>query len=345
MDSKQKNQLLLISLARITFLSLTEKLNLLKKLDTFNDLALLSLKDISELCGRPVRALWNGEENLRCARREQAVIAAKKINMVFYYEKEYPALLRESANAPFVLFYIGNIDALCRRTVSVVGTRHVTPDARIAAESFARDAVLNGETVVSGLAFGVDSASHKGAVDALAAYAAGRDSACLGKTVAVLPCGIDTVIPSVNRRLAEKIIMTGGALVSEYVPGVSAERWRFVQRNRIIAALSPVTVVVQAPAGSGALITADFALEAGRDVVFHKAAFSSSSVKLRSAVEKQLEKSFASGKISKAKFENRPEKYLASGAAVIESYQDYCNFRKEPPGERSEKYIEQYELF
>lgn len=333
MEINQKNQILLISLARITFLSLTEKLNLLKKLDSFNDLAVLSLKELSEFCNRPLtRAVWNGEENLRMAKIEASVIKTKNIKTVLYSSSEYPALLRESVNAPFALFCIGNISCLSGKTVSVVGTRRITPDAKKATVQFAREAAENGVTVVSGLAYGVDGAAHLGAVEAN--FDSANPSEC-GKTCAVLPCGIDTIVPYRNKTLAENIIKTGGVLISEYVPGVQSEPWRFVQRNRIIAALSPATVVVQAPSGSGALITADFALECGRDVMFHKVAFSENAEKMRNFVESDLKARIQKGRAKQSKLENSPEKYIASGAPIIESYKDYCKCMAEMPGTRS----------
>lgn len=337
MDSNQKDQLLLISLARITFLSLSEKLNLLKKLDSFIDLALLSIEDIELICGRKIKSVWNGKENLRCARRELMILQAKKINFVIYTDSQYPALLRECSDAPFAIFYIGNISCLAGRTVSVVGTRRITPEAKKAAIEFAFDAANDGVTVVSGLANGVDGAAHLGAVNAV--FDAMEKGIRLpgGRTCGVLPCGIDSITPCSNRRLAENILKTGGVIISEWVPGVPAESWRFVQRNRIIAALSPVTVVIQAPAGSGALITADFALEDGRDVMFHQVAVSEMAVKVRDQVERELAAKFALGKASKSKLENTPEKYLDAGAPMIQNYRDYCRCRVEVPGIRNWK--------
>lgn len=335
MDSNQENQLLLISLARITFLSLSEKLNLLKKLDSFNSLALLSIEDIEQLCNRKLHSQWNGSENLRSACRELKILQSKGIKLSMYNDCDYPALLRESVNAPFLIFYIGNLGCVTEKTVSVVGSRKITPEARAAALKFGEDAVNRGFTVVSGLANGVDACVHGGAVKALLDA---RFKGCelpSGKTAAVLPCGIDGITPYSNRKLAEQIVSTGGVLLSEYVPGTPAERWRFVQRNRIVAALSPVTVVVQAPAGSGALITADFALEGGRDVMFHQAAFSRNAEIVRRSVESQLAKDHALGKVSKSKLENTPEKFLEAGAPVIKDFDDFLECFKEAPGIRN----------
>jgi DNA processing protein len=139
-----------------------------------------------------------------------------------------------------------------------VGTRVPTEAAKQAAFALGRDLAAAGVVVVSGLARGIDGQAHRGAVEA-------------GLTVAVLGNGIDTVCPGGHEGLARKILATGGALVSEYGPGEPAFGYRFVERNRIISGLARSVVVVQAPARSGALITADFALDQGRDVVVHEA--------------------------------------------------------------------------
>ena len=111
--------------------------------------------------------------------------------------------------------------------------------------------------------------------------------------------------------------------------------WRFVQRNRIIAALSPATVVVQAANGSGALITAQFALEYNRELMFHAAALSESARKTGEASLRRLQKEFVLGNISRSKLENSPERFLESGAPVIKDYKDFCVCLKEMPGGHS----------
>ncbi len=137
--------------------------------------------------------------------------------------------------------------------VAVVGARSCSRYARIVATDVARSLVVAGFVVVSGLARGIDSAAHRGALDGG------------GHTIAVLGCGVDVVYPKRNRKLAEEI-QANGLLVSEYVAGTPAAPFRFPARNRIIAALSNATIVVEAGQRSGALITADFALETGREV-------------------------------------------------------------------------------
>ena len=166
MSNKTDDIILLISLARISFLNLTEKLNLLKKLDSYNDLAILSIEDIKNITSRNIRAVWDGRQNLLAARKEAAILEAKKIKYLLYGDEGYPALLKETPNAPFMLFYTGDASCLTGRTVSVVGTRRIAPEAKRAAVQFAYDAACDGCTVVSGLAKGVDGAAHTGAVNA-----------------------------------------------------------------------------------------------------------------------------------------------------------------------------------
>ncbi|MDX9957738.1 MAG: DNA-processing protein DprA, partial [Spirochaetia bacterium] len=135
-----------------------------------------------------------------------------------------------------------------------VGTRYPTGNGLKISAGFAREAAAAGIPVVSGLARGIDAAAHRGALLGS------------GPTFAVLGCGIDTVYPRANKELAMRMISGGGGLISEYPPGVTPSRWTFPERNRILAGLCRSTVVVEAPTGSGALITASFALEEGRDV-------------------------------------------------------------------------------
>lgn len=337
MECKQNNLEFLVSVARISFLSLAEKINLLKNIDSASSLALLSIDEISALCGRALRIKkWDGNRNYHESVREAKIIEVKKIGFALYTDALYPSLLREIPDAPFMLFYIGDISILSGKTVSVVGTRHVTPDGRAAAHDFAYDAVNNGVTVVSGLAFGADAAAHSGAVDAyFDSIERGDGKAASGKTAAVLPCGCDTVVPKSNARLAHNILRSGGCILSEYVPGTESMPWRFVQRNRIIAALSPATIVVQASNGSGALITAQYALEYNRELMFHAAALSESAKKIGEASLRRLQKDFALGNISRSKLENSPEKFLEAGAPVIKNYKDFCVCLKELPGGHS----------
>jgi DNA processing protein len=167
----------------------------------------------------------------------------------------YPALLAAIHDPPPCLFVRGNgsLELLSHPAVAVVGARSCSGYGAQVARTLGRELAAAGVVVVSGLARGVDAEAHRGALEAH------------GPTVAVLGCGIDRDYPATNRSLAAAIA-DGNLLVSEYEPGVEPSPWRFPARNRIIAGLSTAVVIVEARARSGALITADFALEGGRDV-------------------------------------------------------------------------------
>ncbi len=292
------------------FLTNREK-NLLKKnIDSLDNLALLSIEDISSIIGRNSRAVWNGGETKALALRASSIMEAKNIKGAVWGSVEYPAMLDTIDDRPYAFFYRGNLEVLQKKCVSVVGTRRICQDTAVAALSFSRDAANDGQTVVSGLANGIDSFAHRGTLQS------GTDSS----TVAVLPCGIDSVVPYGNRGLASSILKNGGLLCSEYIPGTPAEPWRFIQRNRLIAALSPATVVVHAPKGSGALVTADFALTYNREVIFHRAGLDGTRTGGPCKVKKSKEKS--------------PDSmwYVSEGAPVIEKYADYVRVMESPPG-------------
>jgi DNA processing protein len=149
---------------------------------------------------------------------------------------------------------LGDLASLSRPAVAIVGARSCSSYGRSVARSLAREVAAAGLVVVSGMARGIDGEAHRGALEGG------------GVTCAVLGCGIDRDYPAAHAELARRI-RAGGFVVSEYEPGVEPAPWRFPARNRIIAGLCQATVVVEARARSGALITADFALEEGREVL------------------------------------------------------------------------------
>jgi DNA processing protein len=167
----------------------------------------------------------------------------------------FPARLRAIFDPPRALHVRGSgeLELLGRRVVAVVGARSCSPYGAQVARMLGRELAASGLVVVSGLARGIDGDAHRGTLDAG------------GVTVAVLGCGIDRDYPASNAQLSRRIEETG-LVVSEYEPGVEPAPWRFPARNRIIAGLSEAVVVVEARERSGALITADFALEEGREV-------------------------------------------------------------------------------
>ncbi len=165
----------------------------------------------------------------------------------------WPPLLLQTADPPLLLYVQGDLTALARPAVAVVGSRHPSAQGRDNARAFAAELGRQGYVVVSGLALGIDGAAHEGAL------AAGTT------TVAVLGSGLDQVYPTSHRELARRIAAQG-ALVSEYPPGTPALRENFPQRNRMIAGLALGTLVVEAALPSGSLITARLANEGGREV-------------------------------------------------------------------------------
>ena len=169
----------------------------------------------------------------------------------------YPALLRQIPDPPARLWVRGEaaLEMLERCAVAIVGARACSGYGRSVARMLATEVASAGGVVVSGLARGIDAEAHRGAL------------AANGPTVAVLGCGVDRDYPAAHAALAREIVDRGGLIVSEYEPGVEPAPWRFPARNRIIAGLARATVVVEARQRSGALITADFALEDGREVL------------------------------------------------------------------------------
>jgi DNA processing protein len=168
-------------------------------------------------------------------------------------DPRYPPLLAQLHDPPTQVYVRGSPEGLADPAVAVVGARSCSPYGAQVARDLGRELAAAGVVVVSGLARGIDGEAHRGALSAG------------GRTVAVLGCGIDRDYPRSHAELAQRI-RESGAVVSEYPAGVEPAPWRFPARNRIIAGLCLATVVVEARERSGALITADFALELGRDV-------------------------------------------------------------------------------
>lgn len=176
-------------------------------------------------------------------------------HIITFDDPYYPKLLKKIADPPLVLFVKGNIDLLDSPQIAMVGSRNPTPDGTDIARSFAKHLAEMQITITSGLALGVDTASHRGAL-----------LAKQGKTIAVMGTGLDIVYPATNKSLAAEIILNGGALISEYPPGTQAQAFHFPKRNRIISGLSLGTLVVEAALRSGSLITARQAIEQNREV-------------------------------------------------------------------------------
>ncbi|MFQ5498737.1 MAG: DNA-processing protein DprA, partial [Candidatus Zixiibacteriota bacterium] len=189
--------------------------------------------------------------------REATEIAARIIQLgwevKFLGDDDYPQLLSKIADPPPLLFCVGSTAPTVELRIAIVGTRRASEQGRTFASNLARALVENGITVVSGMAEGIDSAAHTGALEAG------------GRTIAVWGSSLDIVYPSSNRTLAERI-KGSGAVYSEYLPGTRPDTSTFPARNRIISGLSEGVVVVEAGVKSGALITASHALDQEREV-------------------------------------------------------------------------------
>ena len=175
------------------------------------------------------------------------------VHVVTRHEANYPANLKQLENAPPLLYVRGELDDADMWAIAIVGTRRASVYGREVTRSIAQELADAGVTIVSGLALGIDTIAHKAAVEAGT------------RTIAVLGSGVDQIYPAENRGLAIRIA-ANGAVISEYPLGTRPEAGNFPPRNRVISGLSKGVVIVEAPRRSGALITAKFAAEQGRDV-------------------------------------------------------------------------------
>lgn len=256
-ESMEKSDLLLLAINRLPEINFRGKRRLASVLDTEDDFLKLPALEAGRISGFE-GLKWNPGAALEAAENDLLVLSRIGGAFVYVDGDLYPPLLNEMYDSPFLLFYRGMEDLLIKASrgcnwISIVGTRQPSYEALEKAYEFASVFAENNIPVVSGLAYGIDSAAHRGAVEA-------------GRSVAVLPSGIDSIYPRGNSSLAGRIMDRGGLLVSEYPPESKAVKWHFPQRNRIISALSRGVVIVEAPEKSGALITVDFALQQNRDV-------------------------------------------------------------------------------
>lgn len=206
------------------------------------------------------------------------------IDIIHICEKNYPQLLRQIYDAPVSLYIRGKKEILNGKNIGIVGCRECTDYGKKAAKYFAYNLSKKGMNIISGLAKGVDSYAHWGSIGinielekvkncgekqtdcGKQNMECGQFKQNCGKTIAVLGNGLDMIYPKENIELANEIIRSGGAIVSEYPCGTKPDKMNFPARNRIISGISQGIIVVEAKEKSGTLITVDFALEQGRDV-------------------------------------------------------------------------------
>lgn len=171
-----------------------------------------------------------------------------------YNDERYPQILRYINNPPAQLYCMGDINLLQNESVAIIGCRNASKYGLKIAKIFSEGISKKGVTVISGLARGIDSEAHKGAINNT------------GKTIAVLGCGIDVVYPKENEELYKEIINNGGLIVTEFSPGTKPLKENFPIRNRIVSGLSNAVIVVEAKRRSGTMITVDYALEQNKEV-------------------------------------------------------------------------------
>jgi DNA processing protein len=209
-----------------------------------------------EATGIPVvsaQSLGTGR-SMELAHEELARASASGTQLIALDDPAYPSNLRQIYDPPLILYIQGDVEALSQPGIAVVGTRHPTPYGTGMAEKLASDLAARGLVIFSGLARGVDSSAHRGAI------------AAKGKTVAVFGTGVDVVYPKENRKLVEQLLSAGGAVISEFPMGTSPTPQNFPIRNRIISGISIGVLVIEAAEYSGTRITSRCALEQSREV-------------------------------------------------------------------------------
>jgi DNA processing protein len=222
--------------------------------------SLLNLKDhppeyiaqrCKDLSARQVLAVLQAMES-NWAAQEEARAAAKNVRILTWLDEAYPESLRQLSTAPLCLYCAGDISLLKQTQVALIGTRAASSYGKDQAQRFALKLAAAGLHITSGLAHGIDSAAHEGAI------LAGKEAP--GKTIAVLGAALDCIYPADQKPLAIKIVRSGGLVISEYPFGRHADAKTFPQRNRIVAALAKATLVVETATRGGTLITANYAI-------------------------------------------------------------------------------------
>ena len=209
-----------------------------------------ALKKLWEKHGSWHRA-WEAEKRQYPSPKNDSELA--DCELILRQDPAYPAILKEISWPPLGIYVRGQLPE--KPAIAIIGTRRATANGKAIAKKLAQELSRQNVIIISGLAMGIDTAAHEGALEAG------------GRTIAVLPAGLNRIYPAQNGQLAEKILDSGGALISEYPNGHPSYASNFVHRNRIVSGLSAAVVVVEAPEKSGALITARFALEQNREVM------------------------------------------------------------------------------
>ena len=255
MNAPEQNRLAWLALTLTPGLGPKRILKAAQGLPDLSCLFRLSLTELEALNFPPPAAqfLFTGKARTE-AERELVRVSEQKGALLTFEDEDYPEQLREIFDPPPVLWVLGDVKLLARPSIAIVGTRHPSPYGTGMAEILARDLANHRLVILSGMARGIDTYAHKGALGAG------------GRTVAVWGTGVDVIYPKENKSLAEDILVAGGAIVSEYRLGTFPAPQNFPRRNRIISGISIGVLVVEAGENSGTRVTARCALEQDRDV-------------------------------------------------------------------------------
>ncbi len=240
--------------SRINKIGAKAQYKLLEKYETPENIWSLNENELKEtLTQEQIKIVMNNEykENL-----EKYMEYMKKhgIKMITINDKKYPYNLRNIYDPPVVLYLVGNEKILNNSSIAIIGSRLCSNYGKMVAKQFAYNISKHNINIVSGLAKGIDTCAHIGAIEA-------------GKpTIAVIGTGLDIIYPEENRKIYQDIVKTNGTIITEYVVGTKPDKMNFPARNRIISGLSAGVLVVEASKKSGTFITTDFALEQGKNI-------------------------------------------------------------------------------
>lgn len=233
-----------------------KKQKLLKKLKSPERIFYSNQEEIGDIKGIGKKSIKEIFDPILKERIEYEIkyMQENHIKFISIEDEEYPQKLKEIYDYPIGIYIKGNEKILKNHSIAIIGCRDYSEYGKKCAEYFSYNLAREGKIIISGLAKGIDSFAHWGAVKAKE------------KTIAVVGNGLDTVYPKENQKLLEEILKNDGAIISEYPVGVKPEKNNFPARNRIISGISEGVLVIEAKKKSGTLITVDFALEQGRDV-------------------------------------------------------------------------------
>lgn len=250
----ETNEFLIFCTSYLKGISHRQRIQLIKKIMTQHpsDLSYQFVSDYSGSKGQQKQLLYQSIEDYQ-ANKSFYYTAFKKAHFLTYFDKEYPELLRQIHEPPPLLYYQGDLDILKTTCLAFIGSRLMSVYGQKVVAHLIPELISHSLTIVSGLAVGVDTCAHEEAIKAG------------GRTIAVLGTGVNRVYPKENQKL-QTYLSKYHLILSEYPPDTGPQKWHFPARNRIIAGLSAGVCLVEAKRKSGSIITAEFALEMGREV-------------------------------------------------------------------------------